>query len=113
MKISTKTTGDVVVLTLSGKIMGGPDYDLFRNEIQSQIEAGRLKVLLDFEKITFINSTGLGLLVSGYTSLTNAGGVLKVCSVGDRVGSLFYVTRMNDVFDILEDVDKGIAAFGQ
>ena len=111
MKISKKTIDDVVVLSLSGKIMGGPDYDLFRDEIKSNIEAGGLKILLDFEKVRFINSMGLGLLISGYTSLTNAGGTLKGCSVGDRVKSLFYVTDMIDILDIAEDIDEGIAAF--
>ncbi len=112
MKITQKPQGDIIVLAISGKIMGGPDYDIFHSEIKDLIEKGSQDVLLDFNKVSYINSTGLGLLISAFTSLKKAGGQMKICNVNERVGSIFYVTELHNVFDIHDDQEKGLAAFG-
>ena len=69
MNIKQNPKGDVMVLNLSGKIMGGPDHDKFQTEIKTLISAGHVDILLDMHKVSWVNSTGLGILVSAYQSL--------------------------------------------
>jgi anti-anti-sigma factor len=112
MKIVQNPQGDVMVLALSGKIMGGPDHQKFHTEVKSLIHEGHQDLLLDFAKVSFINSTGLGILLGEYTSLKRVGGRMKICRVNDRVRSIFYVTELHNVFEVLPDQEKGLAAFG-
>jgi anti-sigma B factor antagonist len=111
MKFSESQNGDVTILAISGKIMGGPDHDKFHEEIKRLIGDGRLKVLLDFAKVPWINSTGLGILISGYASLKTADGRLMICNVNDRVLSLFYTAQLHDIFETHESTEKAMAAF--
>lgn len=111
MKIKERAEGGVTVLELSGKIMGGPDYEKFHEEVRRMVEEGKKDLLLDFGGVTWINSTGLGLLISAYTTLRREGGRMKVCNVKDRVRSIFYVTQLNKVFDNFETAEEAIASF--
>ena len=81
LNIKQNLKGDVMVLNLSGKIMGGPDHDKFQTEIKTLISAGHVDILLDMHKVSWVNSTGLGILVSAYHTLKKNGGQLKICQV--------------------------------
>ncbi len=81
MKIKQKAEGDVMVLHLSGKIMGGPDHEKFHSEVKTLIKEGYVDVLLNMSKVSWINSTGLGVLVSAFHTLKKNGGQLKICEV--------------------------------
>ena len=113
MKIKRKQQGDVMVLELTGKVMGGPDYEKFHTEIKSLINEGYIDILLDFSKVAWINSTGIGLLVTGYHTLKKNGGRMKVCSVSPRVESIIMVTQLDRVFEVTESCEEALASFGQ
>jgi anti-sigma B factor antagonist len=113
LNIKRKPQGDVMVLLLSGKIMGGPDYEKFHSEIKTLINDGFVDVLLDFSKVAWINSTGIGLLVTGYHTLKRNGGRMKVCSVGPRVESIIMVTQLDRVFDVFESCDEAVKSFAE
>lgn len=112
MKFKESRAGDVTVLAISGKIMGGPDHQKFHEEIKRLIGEGRLNVLLDFAEVPWINSTGLGILISGYASLKTAGGRMLICRVNDRVLSLFYTAQLHDIFETFATNEEALAAFG-
>ncbi|MBU0741202.1 STAS domain-containing protein [bacterium] len=111
MRFKTSNQDDVAILAISGKIMGGSDRDKFHDEIKRLIAAGQRKVLLDFGSVPWINSTGLGILISGYASLKQAGGRLMICNVNDRVLSLFYTAQLHDIFETHETKDKALEGF--
>ncbi len=111
MKIKQKARGDVMVLQLSGKIMGGEDNDLFHNEIKSLINDGYVDILLNMSKVSWINSTGLGILVSAYHTLKKNGGQMKICEVSDRIDNILNVTQLKLVFETYESEDKAMASF--
>ena len=111
MRFKTSQQDDVSILAISGKIMGGPDRDKFHAEIKDLINGGRRKVLLDFGKVPWINSTGLGILISGYASLKQADGRLMICNVNDRVLSLFYTSQLHDIFETHETKESALEAF--
>ena len=113
MKIKQKAEGDVMVLHLSGKIMGGPDYERFHTEVKNLIHDGFVDILLNMEKVTWINSTGLGLLVSAYHTLKKNGGQLKICQVNERIDNILNVTQLKLVFQTYEDCGKALASFTQ
>lgn len=111
MKIKKKPQDDVMVLELSGKIMGGPDFEKFKDEITTVVDGGFKKVILDLSGVPWINSTGLGILITGYHSIKAAEGVLKICSVKERVLSIFYISQLENIFDVYETREEAIASY--
>ena len=100
-----------MVLQLSGDIMGGKDYDTFTNEVKKLIEEGHVDLVLDLNKVRYINSTGLGILVSGLTTLKKNMGQMKICNLSDRIDRLFSVTSLTTVFATYESLEEALASY--
>ena len=113
MNIKQNLKGDVMVLNLSGKIMGGPDHEKFQSEIKSLISSGHVDILLDMHKVNWVNSTGLGILVSAYHTLKKNGGQLKICQVSDRIDNILNVTQLKLVFETFDKLEDALASFNQ
>lgn len=113
MNIKQNAQGEVVVLALSGKIMGGPDHERFLGEVKSLVADGHVDVLIDMSKVSWVNSTGLGILVSGYHTLKKNGGRLKICSVSDRIDNILNVTQLKLVFETYATCEEALASFGE
>jgi anti-sigma B factor antagonist len=111
MKIKQNPQDKVMILELSGKIMGGPDFDKFKNEVTSVLDGGFKNVILDLSGVPWINSTGLGILITGYHSVKAAEGVMKICSVKERVLSIFYISQLQNIFDVYATKEEALAAF--
>ncbi len=111
MKITRNERNDVVVLTISGKLMGGPDADSFQNHVDGILEQGRRKILVDLGDVSWVNSTGLGILIQGHHTVTKAGGEMKLCKASRRVESLLMVTRLNMIFENYSDEAQALASF--
>jgi anti-sigma B factor antagonist len=111
MKIKERMNSDVCVLEISGKVQGGPDDDIFRQTIQRLVEEGKTKVLLDLSDVPWMNSTGVGIIVSGFTTITNAGGQVKLLNVKERVKSILMVTRLLSVFESYYHEEDAIKSF--
>jgi anti-sigma B factor antagonist len=111
MKYSVSEKYNTVVLTFKGKAMGGPSAKDFHDEIKDLIEKGKTNVVADLSKVSFMNSSGLGILISALTSLRNAGGDLKICGASDRIESLLIVTKLITVFDHHKKLDDAVEAF--
>ena len=112
MKISEKAHGEVMVLHLSGKIMGGPDHDLFHSQVKTLINEGFVDVVLNMAKINWINSTGLGVLVSGFHTVKKNGGHMKICTVSDRIDNILNVTQLKLVFETFDTEKEALASLG-
>ena len=100
-----------VVIELKGKIMGGPDADVFRNELQKLIDEDKKKVIIDLEHVKFMNSSGLGILIGGLTTMRKAGGDIKLCNADKRISSLLMVSQLNTVFDHHLSLDSAVKAY--
>lgn len=111
MKYSTSERYNTVILTFKGKVMGGPDATTLHDEIKDLIEKGKTNVVADLSKVSFMNSSGLGILISALTSLRNAGGDLKICGASDRIESLLIVTKLITVFNHYKTLDEAVKAF--
>ncbi len=109
MSVKEKITGDVAVLHLSGKLMGGNETKEVHDKLKSLINDGVKKVIIDLSKVKWVNSSGLGMLISCLTSVQNAGGELKISGATEKVNSLFMMTKLMTVFDSYENVDQAMA----
>ncbi|RMD89296.1 MAG: anti-sigma factor antagonist [Calditrichaeota bacterium] len=111
MKITEKKTNGVVVLELSGKIMGGPDATLLNDKLHELIDAGITQVVADLKNVNWMNSSGLGILISALTTMRNNGGDLKLANVTEKIQSLLMITKLLSVFETFETVDQAVASF--
>ena len=111
MKITDREDNGIVILELKGNIMGGDDEAVFYDKLRELIDQNKKKVVLDLAKVEWINSRGLGILISGLTTMRNSGGQLKIARVVEKVKSLLTMTRLITVFDSYETVDEAVASF--
>ncbi len=111
MKMDEKTSGDIVVLRLSGKIMGGPDASLLNDKLHELIEVGKTKVVVDLGSVEWMNSSGLGILIGGLTTMRNSGGDLKLANITDRIQSLLMITKLLTVFETFEAIEEAVGSF--
>lgn len=100
-----------VVIILKGNVMGGPDGSKLHDTLHELKEAGKTNVVVDLSKVKFMNSSGLGMLISGMTTMRNAGGDLRLANVADRIQSLLVITKLITVFKHFESVEEATGSF--
>jgi anti-sigma B factor antagonist len=111
MKFPSREVEGVVVLEPKGKIMGGPDATDLHAQLHELIDQGKKKVVIDLAKVSWMNSTGLGILISGLTTLRNNGGDLHLANVTEKIRSLLTITKLITVFETFESTDEAVASF--
>jgi anti-sigma B factor antagonist len=111
MKIKREEKDGVLVLRLEGKLMGGPDADTIHNAIREGVEAGQKNVLVDLGSVSWVNSTGLGILIANYTTLKREGGALRLLHVSKRIESILMVTKLNTIFESYNDEEEALGSF--
>ena len=111
MKLSTREQDGVVVFEPKGKIMGGPDASLLNDKLHDYIEKRISKVVIDLAQVDWMNSTGLGILISSYTTIRNNDGELKLANVTDKIQSLLTITKLVTVFDTYDSVEDALKSF--
>jgi anti-sigma B factor antagonist len=111
VKLNTRQVGDVTVIDLSGRITLGEGASALRDVLRDLTAKGNKKILLNLGDVTYIDSSGIGELVSGFTTVTNAGGTLKLLSLTKRVKDLLQITKLYTVFDVHDDEAHGIRSF--
>lgn len=111
----TKRVGDggVAIIDLSGDITLGGGNIFLKQALRSLAEQNEKKVLLNLSDVHYIDSSGLGELVAGYTSIGKTGGELKLLNLTDRVKDLMMITKLLTVFDAYDDEAIAVAAFKQ
>ncbi|TAK50994.1 MAG: anti-sigma factor antagonist [Bacteroidetes bacterium] len=109
MAIKEKIEGDIAILTLKGDLVGDPETTELKEKVGSLISDEIRKVIIDLGKVRYVNSTGLGTLISTLGKTRDAGGKLALARVGDNVQNLFVITQLVKVFDTYETVDRAIA----
>ena len=113
MKINQRELYGAVILELNGKLTGGPEAETFRNLFKNLMDEGKKNIIVNLKKVDWINSTGLGILIAGYTHVRKGGGDLVLCNVGDRIDSILYVTKLNLLFQAFESEEKAAEHFKQ
>ena len=110
MQVTTRDTGDAVVLTLEGRLVLEDVEAELRAAIDGLIEQGRVKLVLNLVDVTYIDSAGLGFLVSKYVSVHRRGGNMTLVGVSPRVAHVLEITRLAQVFEIFASEEEAIRA---
>jgi anti-sigma B factor antagonist len=111
MEVSEKRVGDVVVVTLAGRFIGGTEATALHKKAKQLLEDGVNKMVVDLDQVTLMNSTGLGALMSAVTSLRAAGGDLRVSRIQGKMKNLFMVTDIISIFKVFDSTEEAIASF--
>ena len=111
LNITKRQSGDVTIVDLDGKIAIGETNRQLHETIREIAADGTKKVVLNLKGVTTIDSSGLGEIVAGYSTLSAAGGRLKLINMPERVTDLMTITKLYTVFDIFDTEAEGIASF--
>jgi anti-sigma B factor antagonist len=113
MKVSTRQVDGVTILDLSGRITLGEGSVTLRDAIRDLINKGEKHILLNLGDVSYIDSSGIGELVSAYTSVKNAGGELKLLNLTKKVHDLLQITKLYTVFDVKDDEASAVGSFSK
>ena len=111
MKATVRQVDSVMVVDVSGRITLGEGCSQLRELIRDQLTKGNKRVLINLADVTYIDSSGIGELVSAYTAVSNQGGQLKLLNLTKKVHDLLQITKLYTVFDIHDDEAKAIGSF--
>jgi anti-sigma B factor antagonist len=111
MHISTREVSHVTIVDINGRITLGDETGKVRESIRSLIADGKKKIILNLAKVDFIDSSGVGELVSGFTAVRNAGGDLKLLNLTKKVHDVLNVTKLYTVFDVKDDEFTAVKSF--
>ena len=111
MKISTRTIGNIQILDWSGKITLGEGTMSIRNAVRDILQSGGKKIILNLADVSYIDSSGIGELVSSYTTVTNSGGQLKLLNLTKKIHELLAITKLLTVFETFENEQAALASF--
>lgn len=111
VKLTTHEKGDVIIVEASGRLTLGEGTSTLRKKMRELVDAGSRRIVLNMADVTYIDSSGVGELVAAYTTVTAAGGELKLSILGKRVHELLYITKLCTVFESFEHEASAIASF--
>jgi anti-sigma B factor antagonist len=111
MQIAERETGSVTVLDLSGKITLGDGDTLLKDKLHSLLHQGKKQVLLNLGDVNYVDSAGLGALVSAYTAVTREGGSLKLANITRKLQDLLSITKLLTVFETFDSEDEAIRSY--
>jgi anti-sigma B factor antagonist len=109
--LNTRQVGDVSVVDVAGRITLGEGSSMLRDTLRDMVSKNQKKILLNLGDVSYIDSSGIGELVSGFTTVTNSGGQLKLLNLTKRVKDLLQITKLYTVFDVHEDEAGAIRSF--
>ncbi len=111
VKLTTRQVGDVTVIDAAGRITLGEGSSTFRDTIRDLTAKGNKKILLNLGDVNYIDSSGIGEMVSGFTSVTNQGGQLKLLNLTKRVQDLLQITKLYTVFEVFDDEAAAVRSY--
>jgi len=111
LEIRERAVGEVVILDLIGKITIGEGSVQLRDAVSNLLDAGRNRIILNLGGVVYVDSSGIGELVSRYTTTKNAGGRLKLLNLPKKIKDLLMITKLLTVFEIYEEEEAAVNSF--
>lgn len=111
MKTKIYNNGDITVLELQGKITIGEGDVKLRNNIKEQLSEGKKRLVLDLDKVSYMDSSGIGELVGTFTTVKNAGGELKLAKLTSKIKDIMQLTALITVFEVFDSVEDAVNSF--
>ena len=111
MTITTREVSHVTIVDINGRITLGDETGLLRDTVRNLIDQGKKKIVLNLANVDYVDSSGVGELVSSFTTVRNAGGELKLLNLTKKVQDVLYVTKLYTVFDVKDDEFPAVKSF--
>ena len=111
VKLTVRQIGDVVVVDAVGRLTLGEGSSTFRDTLRDLVAKGNKKIVLNLGEVSYIDSSGIGELVSAFTTVTNHGGRFKLLSLTKRVQDLLQITKLYTVFEVFDDEAAAVGSF--
>lgn len=111
MKVKTEIKGDAVIFHLSGKIMGGEDSTRFHGQIHEQTDAGKKKIVIALGEVEWMNSSGIGMLISILTTVKNNKGELRIANTPKKVQNLINIVQIERILKSYDTVEDALKSF--
>lgn len=111
VKLTTRQVGDVTVIDAVGRITLGEGASTFRDTVRDLASSGHKKVLLNLAEVSYIDSSGIGEMVSGFTTVSNQGGTMKLLNLTKRVKDLLQITKLYTVFEVFDDEATAVRSY--
>ena len=111
MQIDERTIGDVLVLDVKGRITLGEGDELLKDKVNSLLNQGHKKIVLNLAEVPYIDSAGLGEIVRTYTTVSRQGGNLKLLNLTKRITDLLAITKLLTVFETFESENDAVQSF--
>jgi anti-sigma B factor antagonist len=112
VKTTTLQSGKIGVLEVKGSLVGGEETDELRNAVADFIEQGTKNLIIDLSKVTYLNSTAIGVLVSAHTTFSRNKGHVKLCGINKNINNIFVITKLTLVFDVADTKEDAAKSFG-
>ena len=113
MSITVKENYNAAIIVLKGKLMGGPLSSEMEQTLHNLLDKGMKNVVVDLGGVNFINSSGMGILIGGLTSMRKKGGDLKLANISNKIEGLLSITKLNQIFEQHDSVEKAVKSFGK
>ncbi len=111
LKMTNREVDGVSVVALDGRIVLGEESNALREKVKSLIAAGKKKIVLNMDNVTFIDSAGLGTLVAAHHSVKSQGASLRLCHLGSKFQEVLQITKLLTVFDVFNSEAEAVASF--
>ena len=111
LKSTTLQSGKIAVIEVKGSLVGGEETDELRNAVADFVEQGNQKLIIDLSKVTYLNSTAIGVLVQAHSTYSKNKGRAKLCGINKSINNIFVITKLTMVFDVCETREDAVKAF--
>ncbi len=111
MQIAERAIGDVVVLDVKGRVTLGEGDEVLKDKINTLVNQGKKKIILNLAEVPYVDSAGLGEIVRTYTTVSRQGGSLKLLNLTKRISDLLSITKLLTVFETFDSENEAIASF--
>jgi anti-sigma B factor antagonist len=111
MQIDERTASDVVILDLKGRVTLGDGDELLKDKVNSLVNQGHRKIILNLAEVPYIDSAGLGEIVRTYTTVSRQGGSLKLLNLTKRITDLLSITKLLTVFETFDSENEAVRSF--
>ena len=111
MNYSVSEQGDIVVISLNGKIMGGPEATEINEKFNQLIDDNKLKIVINLENVDWMNSSGLGIIIGAVSLFRKNNGQLRIINVSERIQNLLKITKLAGIFETSNSLEEAISSF--
>ncbi len=110
VKTTTLHSGKIGIIEVKGSLVGGEETDELRSAVADFVEQGTKNLIIDLSKVTYLNSTAIGVLVSTHTTFSRNGGKVKMTGINKNINNIFVITKLTLVFDVTETREEAVKA---